>query len=243
MKDINDILFIIQARVNSERAPNKMIRPFNTKVVIGENTELVESSTNLFDIALKKVKKTKIPLENFRASVFDSELIKIVEDNNLLYYQRSEESANNDTKLQTIYEWHDKFPQFTYAILINACNLFLKPETIDAFIDDYCNTSIDGLFAVMPKKQYYWNENGSLITNWPDNNNIMNTKAVEQVYEAGHVLYAGKLEKIQKGNWMGKPPYSKNNPKLFEIDEFECLDIDFDWQFDLYTHYWEKLYG
>ena len=57
------------------------------------------------------------------------------------------------------------------------------------------------------------------------------------------VCYAGKLEKIQKGNWMGKPPYSKNNPKLFEIDEFECLDIDFDWQFDLYTHYWEKLYG
>ena len=89
MKDINDILFIIQARVNSERAPNKMIRPFNTKVVIGENTELVESSTNLFDIALKKVKQTKIPLKNFRASVFEPELIKIVEDNNLLYLDNS----------------------------------------------------------------------------------------------------------------------------------------------------------
>ena len=42
---------------------------------------------------------------------------------------------------------------------------------------------------------------------------------------------------------MGKPPYSKNNPKLFEISEFECLDIDDEWQFDLYTNYWEKLYG
>ena len=44
MKNINDILFIVQARVNSERAPQKMIRPF--------------AGTNLFDIALKKIKQT-----------------------------------------------------------------------------------------------------------------------------------------------------------------------------------------
>ena len=27
----------------------------------------------------------------------------------------------------------------------------------------------------------------------------------------------------------------------FQISEFECLDIDYEWQFDLYTNYWEKL--
>ena len=48
MKNLNEILFIVQARVNSERAPKKIIRPF--------------AGTNLFDIALKKIKKTKIPL-------------------------------------------------------------------------------------------------------------------------------------------------------------------------------------
>ena len=121
-------------------------------------------------------------------------------------------------------------------------NVF-TPETINAFIDEYISNPYDGLFGVMPKKQYYWNESGSSITKWPTGNNIMNTKAVEQVYEAGHVLYAGKMDRIKEGVWMGKPPYSNNNPKLFEVSEFECLDIDYEWQFELYTNYWEKLYG
>ena len=228
-KDLNDILFVIQARTNSERAPNKMLREF--------------AGTNLFEIALEKIKQTKIPLENFRASVHEQELVDVVEKHDLLYFKRTHESANNDTSLQKIYEWHDQFPQYKYAVLINACNLFLKPETIDAFIDQYCNNMYDGQFAVMPKQQYYWNANGTMITNWPAGNNIMNTKAVETTYEAGHVLYAGKLDQIAQGYWMGRAPYTLNNPALFEIEEFECLDIDYEWQFELYTHYWEKLYG
>ena len=228
MKDLNDIVFIVQARLNSERAPNKMLRPF--------------AGTSLFDICLKKIKNTKIPLENFRASVYEQELIDVCNKNGLKYFFRSKESANNDTSLQKIYEWHDKL-NYKYAVIINACNLFLKPETINAFIDEYISNPYDGLFGVMPKKQYYWNESGSLITKWPTGNNIMNTKAVEQVYEAGHVMYAGKMDRIKEGVWMGKPPYSNNNPKLFEVSEFECLDIDYEWQFELYTNYWEKLYG
>ena len=41
MKDIKDVVFIIQARTQSTRVPNKMLRPF--------------ASSNLFEIAIKKV--------------------------------------------------------------------------------------------------------------------------------------------------------------------------------------------
>jgi len=27
------------------------------------------------------------------------------------------------------------------------------------------------------------------------------------------------------------------------MDEFECLDIDYEWQFDIYTHYWQEHYA
>ena len=111
MKDLNDIVFIVQARLNSERAPNKMLRPF--------------AGTSLFDICLKKIKNTKIPLENFRASVYEQELIDVCNKNGLKYFFRSKESANNDTSLQKIYEWHDKL-NYKYAVIINSCNLFLK---------------------------------------------------------------------------------------------------------------------
>lgn len=228
MKNLNDILFIIQARTNSERVPNKMLRPF--------------AGTNLFDIALKKIKQTKIPLENFRASVYEPELIKVVEENNLLYFKRSYESANSDNSLESIYEWHSKF-EHKYVIIINACNLFLRPQTIDLFIDTYCNSDKPGLFGVIPKKQYYWNSSKELQTTWPEGCNIMNTKAVEQTYEAAHVLYAGEREAIADGYWMAPAPFKANNPELFDIEEFESLDIDHDWQFDIYTSYWEKVNG
>ena len=145
---------------------------------------------------------------------------------------------------QKIYEWHDKLPKnYKYVVLVSGCNPLLKTETIDKFIEQFMSQEDENLFAVIEKKQYYWNQSGSLITNWPTGNNIMNTKAVETIYEAGHVLYAGQMEKIKQGVWMGRPPYGKNNPHLFEISEFECLDIDYEWQFDLYTNYWEKLNG
>ena len=64
MKNINDVLFIIQARTQSTRVPNKMLRPF--------------ADSNLFEIAVNKVLKSSIiPKENFYLGVMDNELINI----------------------------------------------------------------------------------------------------------------------------------------------------------------------
>ena len=61
MKDIKDILVVIQARLNSQRVPQKMIRPFN--------------DTNLFEIAIKKVLNSNlIPKDNFYVSICEPEL-------------------------------------------------------------------------------------------------------------------------------------------------------------------------
>lgn len=228
-KDLKDILFIIQARLGSQRVPQKMLRPF--------------AGTNLFEISLKKVLESDIPNDQFRASVYEPELRAIVEKHGLNYYDRSEESANCESELQLIYEWHDKFPEYKYAVIINACNLFLSVDAINRFIKEYTESDHDGMFAVMPKKQYYWDSEGDLITKWPADTNIMNTKEVGVTYEAAHVLYAGRLDMIADGKWMGEPPYRKNAPALVEISEFESLDIDYEWQFEVYTTYWEKLYG
>ena len=71
----------------------------------------------------------------------------------------------------------------------------------------------------------------------------MNTKAVTPTYEGAHCLYASRLDLIEQGSFMGKAPFRKDNPEIFVIDEFESLDIDYEWQFDLYTSYWKKLNG
>ena len=44
------------------------------------------------------------------------------------------------------------------------------------------------------------------------------------------------MELIGKGIWMGD--FTKNEIELFPVDEKECFDIDYEWQFE----HGQKLY-
>ena len=161
MKSVNDIAVIVQARTNSQRIPNKMLRPF--------------ANTNLFELVLSKLLKSKvIPKQNIIASVYEDELKEIANNLNVNTYNRSYESANNDNSLQKIYEWHDKLP-FKYVIKVNGCSPLLKIETIDKFIQQFIKQKEENLFGAIETKDYYWNKEGKLITPWPKNQTIMNT--------------------------------------------------------------------
>jgi CMP-N-acetylneuraminic acid synthetase len=224
MKSISDIVFIIQARLNSERVPQKMIRPFG--------------DSNLFNIAIKKLLKSKVlPKENIYVSVYEDTLKDIAKDHGVNIYERSKESANNDNSLQKIYEWHDKLP-FKYVIKLNACSPLLKTETIDKFLKTFLNQEEENLFGVIEQKDYFWNSKGKLITPWPSDQTLMNTKAVEPTYKGAHVLYASRMDLISENKFMGD--FQKEGGiKLFPMNELECFDIDYEWQFKV----GELLYG
>jgi CMP-N-acetylneuraminic acid synthetase len=228
MKSISDIVVILQARMNSQRVPKKMLKPF--------------LDSNLFEIAINKLLNSKIiPKENIYISVFEDELKDIANKYNLNIYNRSEESANNDNSLQKIYEWHDKLP-FKYVIKVNGCSPLLKVETIDKFVTQFINQSEENLFGVIPLKDYFWNKDGKLVTPWPENQTIMNTKAVETTYKAAHVLYASKMNLISENKFMGDFDLP-GGIKLFPLDELECFDIDYDWQFNVGEILFKKFYN
>ena len=218
MKPLDSIAIIVQARLNSQRVPKKMIRPF--------------AGTTLFDIVLDKIKEA-LPSkqDNIWASVYEPELVEIAKSKSVNIFNRSEASANNDNSLQAIYEWHDKIPSnYKYVMLVSGCNPLLEPKTIRDFYNKFNMQEEENLFAVMEKKQYYWNREGSLITPWPEGQTIMNTKAVEPTYEAAHVLYASRLDLIKQDRFMGDFE-SPGGIKLFPIEELEATDIDYEWQF------------
>ena len=215
MKNLNEILFIVQARVNSERAPQKMIRPF--------------ADTTLLDLILSKLKSIDlIPKENLYLSAYEDEIKQIGSKHNVNIYHRSHKSANAED-LQTVKEWHDKLP-FKYVIAINPCTPLIKPQTIKSFIESFISSKHEGAFSVFEKQTYYWDKNGKMITNWPKDQRMFNTKFVEPIYEAAHVLYASKLGIIKKGYYItDKTPVE---PNLFVMNELEAFDIDYDWQFE-----------
>ena len=218
MKDIKDIAFVIQARLGSQRVPQKMIKNF--------------CGTNLLDIALRKMVFSRIPSSQFFVSAYEDELKSICHRRGVNVFDRSKESADSEgTPMGLMYEWWNKLP-FKYCILINACAPFMKTETIESFTEAYVNSDSEGMFGVMEKKNYFWNKDSKLISPWPKGQAVMNTKFVEETYEAAHCLYAGRMDKIGEGIWMG----DFNKPgdiELFPMEEKECLDIDYQWQFDM----------
>ena len=69
MKNKEDVLVFIQARLGSQRVKNKMLRPF--------------CGSNLFEISLNKVIDSDIPKENFYASIYEKELKDIANRHNV----------------------------------------------------------------------------------------------------------------------------------------------------------------
>ena len=81
MKNINDICILIQARLGSERVPNKMLRPF--------------ADTTLVDILFKKLKKsTIIPSNNIIFSVYEQELKQVANTHGITIFNRSKKISN-----------------------------------------------------------------------------------------------------------------------------------------------------
>ena len=148
---------------------------------------------------------------------------------NINYYKRSKGSSLAENSVQVLFEWHDKLP-FKYVCLVSACNPLLTIKTIDKFVDRYISSDKDGMFGVIEKKEYFWDEKGKMLSNWPKEQKMMNTKTMAATYQAAHCLYSSRMDIIKDGFWMDDnlPP----RPELFVIDnELEAFDIDYEWQF------------
>lgn len=213
-KNINEIGIVISARLESERIPRKMIKPFD--------------GSTLLDILLTKLTHSNIPNQNIYLSAYENELKDIANKHSINVFARSEKSSISEgEKIQDFFEWYNKLP-FKYVVIVSACNPLLKVETIESFIQSFIESEKEGAFAVFKKKTYYWDKNKNNITDWK-NLPVMNTKFVDSVYEAAHCLYASRMDIIGEGMWMStKGP---DDIELFVMEELEAFDIDEPWQF------------
>jgi len=218
LKNIEDVVVLIQARLSSQRCPRKMVRPFG--------------NTTLTDLSIEKLLSSKIiPKENIYLAVHEPELIEIGEKHGINVFVRSEKSSMAEGEsMHVLYEWWDKIP-FKYIVMVNACVPFLKIETIDDFVQKYIESTSTGMFGVIEKKNYFWDKDGNCFT--PPTEAVMNTKTADVVYEAAHCLYASSIENIGNGIWMGDFR-KKGDIELVSVPENEIFDIDYEWEFELY---------
>ena len=110
------VCVIVQARLNSSRIKQKMIKPFG--------------NSTLLDTILEKLKKSTIISDNdVYISLYEEELKNIARKYNFNIYNRSQESASVENNMMRMFEWWEKLP-YTHYVLVSACNPFLTIQTI-----------------------------------------------------------------------------------------------------------------
>lgn len=223
MKQLSDILFIVQARLNSSRMPGKMLKPF--------------AGTNLMQVTINKVKQSIIPPKNFYLSINDPQLIELANNNNINVYKRGNLSIDNSKilSLSETWDWWDKLP-FKYFVLINACNPLMEVETLNNFIKEFQKVE-RGLISVIEHKRWFYTPKGKFLQeNYGGDNawNTFNSQWVESLYSNGP-LKGGIMEDIGKNIHIHD---FKTPPLVFKYPKNEYYDIDYQDEFDIA----EKLY-
>ena len=228
MKDISRICFIIQARVNSSRLPHKMIRPF--------------AGSTLIEKAIKKVQESNFPLSNLYLSVCDPELIEIAERHNVQVYHRSRHSVGDAAGIQDIFEWYKRL-DYDYYILLSPCCALLEVDTINDFIEHFVASESNGLFSVFEKKHFLYDQNHQMLNTYLGDTEkfLFDTKQLVPVYEAAAALYGGAMSDIARNVLYGTFQ-TPEDPEFFTIDESECFDIDYEWQFEVAEAMYMKLF-
>ena len=211
--------------MKSSRMHQKMIRPF--------------AGSSLLEIALKKVQDCKkIKNENIYLGAYDEEIKEIGRKVGIKIYDRSLESVTGDGTKKSLYEYIWDI-NGDYWVEINSCNPMLSSETIDKSIEFFDCNNYKSLFSVVKRKNWFFNKNKELISNYLGNQediDSLNTKYVDHIYEGAHSIYIWSAKRVRKE--LKRWDFVLNDPYLYEIPEDEFFDIDYQWQFDLA----EKMY-
>ena len=230
MKNLESVLFLIQARDGSTRVQHKMSRSFAGSTLLDVCISKVSSMLSSFSTSV-----TRDLNENFYLSVAENEFVGVAKKHGIKEFHRSERSVQEPVYLQTVFEWHDKLP-FEYYVLFNACNPLMSIDTMTKFVERFVATDSRGLFGVLEKKTFFYGEDGRMLNRFfgEDKHLVtLETKFVEAIYEAAHSLYAGKISDIKDDVYMGSFNGTKNDPEFFVMPENECFDIDWPWQFEM----------
>lgn len=114
-----------------------------------------------------------------------------------------------------------------YFLQTHSTNPLLRPETIDRAIETYFSQRAhDSLFSVTPvRTRLYWPD-GRGINHDPDY--LIRTQDLEPVYEENSCLYIfSRTSFTARRNRLGV------RPMMFEMDRFEAVDIDEEFDFSV----------
>lgn len=199
----HDIPKILVVRQQSQRCPNKILRPF-----IGEKS--------ILDVCLEKYQGRK----DVYVAGFEAEFQAKAEAYGVGFIQRDKASAYGEDA-KTVHNYMEDLP-FKYMCFIGVCAPFLKASTVDAAVSLFCERSdIKTLFGVKAVRDIIFKPDGSLMD---QESGGLNSKYKKPSWIGTNSVYVFERERfLRQGIYWN---YEPNDPYLFEISAEESPDID-----------------
>jgi CMP-N-acetylneuraminic acid synthetase len=157
-------------RTQSERCPNKMLRPFG--------------GTTLADIVLEKLRA--FSPDSFFAAV-DDEFREKSERHRVAFVARDPRSVAIDEPITDILSFLHGVA-YSHLLIVNGCLPFLTTRTIAAFLDDCRRGGLEPAFAVNRRRNHFMSLDHRPL-NFPIDMTTINSKTVQPVLEFAHALY------------------------------------------------------
>ena len=221
---LKPISAIINARIESSRIPNKMVRPF--------------AGTSLVKIALEKLNQLDF-FDHRLFAVGEAELKKYLNPyKHVELLERNPEAvARGPHEAVITFEHYLRVPT-PYIFVINACAPFLTTDIIRAAYDIFQETDCRSYMSAVPTREWVFTEDGFALTH-KDPYALQNTSHGQVFYKATHSFYIINRDYFRETNgllWTLTP----NDPYLIKIPPDCAIDIDTEIQFEFASFLYER---
>ncbi len=204
------LAIIVQARKNSQRCKNKMLRRF--------------SKSSLFEIQIQKLLELSKNY-NVYCAVGEKPFFDILKKHKKIkVVERNKISVNSDL-IENVFNYLDKVQEDNICF-VNPCSPLLKTKTIRGALRKFDTLKLKSLTSVIEKKTWYFDHKQRPI----NDNSKCNTKVLDPIYECSHSfhIFNRKFFIKNKRYWNNK----NKDPYLYKINNLEALDIDTEDEFN-----------
>lgn len=205
------IAVILQARLNSQRCKNKMLRNF--------------ANSSLFEIQLNKMSKLSEKSDhNFYCAIGEKPFYEVLKKHKTIkIINRNKKSVNADA-IEDVFNYLKDVSEETICF-VNACAPLLNYKTLSEALQKYNELKLTSLTTVLEKKTWYFDDTFKPI----NDNSACNTKVLSPFFECTHNFHIFKKKYfIENKKYWGN---QKNDPYLFNVNLLESLDIDTEEEF------------
>ncbi len=227
---------LLQARRDSTRVQNKMLREFGWP---GES---------LFSICCRNIAASVKPFDSSKVKVcvaaYEEEFFdiadKIFDDDQgrVVRIQRSFESAHSDDAA-VVDSFYDQIPS-DHVLIVSACCPLLSITTIARAIvgaGEIKSGMNDGFMSVVEVRRWLWSQDCHILNDNPD---ISSTQQMRPFFVAANALYAFSKSRYIATGYKRYWSFGSFDPVLFVISQLEAFDVDTEDDFVVAEAMWKR---